>query len=61
MKCYVCAKQGVHEEAVTICIICGMGLCSEHAFKQELMVRDIIDWGFGKDRISKHPASIYLP
>ena len=51
MKCYVCAKQGKHEEAVTICIVCGMGLCSEHAFRQELPVRDIIDWGFGEEKI----------
>jgi hypothetical protein len=51
MKCYVCAKQGKHEEAVAICIVCGMGLCSEHAFRQELPVRDIIDWGFGEEKI----------
>lgn len=51
MKYYVCAKQGICEEVVTICIVCGMGLCSEHAFKQELLVRDIIDWGFGEEKI----------
>jgi hypothetical protein len=51
MKCYVCAKQGKREEAVTICIVCGMGLCAEHAFRQELLVRDIIDWGFGEEKI----------
>ena len=51
MKCYVCAKQGVDEQAVAICIVCGMGLCLGHAFKEELLVRDVIDWGFGEERI----------
>jgi hypothetical protein len=51
MKCYVCAKQGVDKDAVAICIICGMGLCLGHAFKEELLVKDIIDWGFGEERI----------
>jgi hypothetical protein len=51
MKCYVCAKQGVDKDAVAICIVCGMGLCLGHAFKEELLVRDIIDWGFGEERI----------
>jgi len=51
MKCYVCAKQGVDEQAVAICIVCGMGLCLGHAFKEELLVRDVIDWGFGEERV----------
>jgi len=28
-----------------------MGLCLGHAFKEELLVRDIIDWGFGEERV----------
>jgi hypothetical protein len=51
MKCYVCAKQGVDKDAVAICIVCGMGLCLGHAFKEELLVKDIVDWGFGEERI----------
>ena len=51
MKCYICAKQGVDEEAVAICIVCGMGLCLGHAFKEELLVKDVIDWGFGEETI----------
>jgi hypothetical protein len=51
MKCYVCAKQGVDKDAVAICIVCGMGLCLGHVFKEELLVKDIIDWGFGEERI----------
>ncbi len=51
MKCYVCAKQGVEEEAVAICIVCGMGLCLGHAFKEALEVKDIVDWGFGTETI----------
>jgi len=29
-----------------------MGLCLGHVFKEELLVRDIIDWGFGEERIA---------
>jgi hypothetical protein len=57
MKCYICAKLGVDEEAVAICIVCGMGLCLGHAFKEELIVRDIIDWGFGEERI-EYPKTL---
>lgn len=49
MKCYVCARQGVDKEAVAICIVCGMGLCLGHAFKEEVAVKDIVDWGLGKE------------
>ncbi len=38
MKCYVCAKQGKTTEAVGICIICGMGLCMDHAIREERVV-----------------------
>jgi hypothetical protein len=51
MKCYICAKQGIDSNAVAICIVCGMGLCMGHAVKEELLVKDIIDWGFGEERI----------
>jgi len=51
MKCYICAKQGIDEEAVAICIVCGMGLCLGHAFKEELAVADVINWGFGEEKI----------
>jgi hypothetical protein len=29
-----------------------MGLCLGHAFKEELLVRDIIDWGFGEEQVT---------
>lgn len=35
MKCYVCAEQGKDTDAVAICIVCGMGLCTEHAIREE--------------------------
>jgi len=31
MKCYVCAKMGKDTDAVAVCIVCGMGVCMEHA------------------------------
>lgn len=35
MKCYVCAQQGKDTEAISICIICGMGLCMEHSVRKD--------------------------
>jgi hypothetical protein len=34
-----------------------MGLCLGHAFKEELPVRDVIDWGFGEERI-EYPRTL---
>ena len=51
MRCYPCARQGKVEEAVAICIICGMGVCLDHALREELLVQDVIDWGLGEERI----------
>lgn len=36
MKCYICAEQGRDSEAVAICIVCGMGLCTEHLVRKEI-------------------------
>lgn len=36
MKCYVCALEGAVSEAVAVCIVCGMGLCMEHAIREEV-------------------------
>jgi len=61
MKCYVCAKQGVDKDAVAICIVCGMGLCLGHAFKEQLAVKDIIDWGLGEEKIVyPHPLPRFI-
>jgi len=57
MRCYICAKQGKTEEAVAICIVCGMGLCLHHAIKEELLVKDMIDWGFGQEEV-KYPHTL---
>lgn len=38
MECYVCAKAGKKTEAVGICIVCGMGLCMEHALREDVDV-----------------------
>jgi hypothetical protein len=38
MKCYVCAKMGKSEDAVAICIVCGMGTCMEHTIRREVEV-----------------------
>ena len=36
MKCYVCAEKGVDSDAVGVCIVCGMGVCMEHATVEEV-------------------------
>ena len=36
MKCYMCAKEGKDTDAVAICIVCGMGLCMDHAIREEM-------------------------
>ena len=36
MKCYVCAKNGIERDAVGVCIVCGMGVCMEHATLEEI-------------------------
>jgi hypothetical protein len=36
MQCYVCAQSGVQTEAVGICIVCGMGLCKDHAIREDV-------------------------
>ena len=38
MKCYVCAKMSKSTDAVAICIVCGMGLCMDHAIREERSV-----------------------
>lgn len=36
MKCYICAQTDKDADAVAICIVCGMGVCMEHAVKDQL-------------------------
>ena len=36
MKCYVCSKTGMVNDAVAVCAVCGKGLCVEHALEREL-------------------------
>ena len=36
MKCYVCEKMGIDREASGVCIVCGMGLCSEHMVRSDV-------------------------
>lgn len=57
MKCYDCAKLGKDTEAVTICIVCGKGICMEHSLRENLPLVDIVDWGFGKEE-HRYPIDI---
>jgi len=40
MKCYICAEQGKHSDAVGVCIVCGMAVCREHMIREETPVWD---------------------
>ncbi len=55
MKCYICAQEGKSSDAVAICIICGMGLCSEH------VVREDIDVWEGDYPFPAHKGKVKLP
>lgn len=57
MKCYQCALEGVDEDAVAICVICGMGLCKKHAIREELPVIDTIDWGLAHEE-KRYPLTL---
>ena len=50
MMCYVCNKLGKDTPAVAICIVCGMGLCSEHLVREELPVWQDVNVGMGTVR-----------
>lgn len=36
MKCYICDREGRSTDAVAVCIVCGMGLCRDHAMREEI-------------------------
>lgn len=38
LKCYECAINDVTEEAVAMCIMCGKGMCMEHAKRVDLPI-----------------------
>ncbi len=38
LKCYLCAKMGKDTDAVAACIVCGMGVCMEHAIYEQTPV-----------------------
>jgi len=57
MRCFPCAEREKMGEAVAICIICGMGICMDHAIREELLVQDVIDWGLGEEKI-RYPHSL---
>lgn len=46
MKCYKCAQGGVETEAVGMCVVCGMGLCMEHARMTEVSFWEahLLEW-----------------
>lgn len=38
MKCYVCEQLSIDRETIGICIVCGMGLCTEHMIRADVSV-----------------------
>lgn len=39
LKCYDCMEEGKDSEAVSICIVCGKGLCMDHSRRMDLPIR----------------------
>ena len=60
MKCYVCAKEGRDTDAVAVCIVCGMGLCMEHAIREDT---DVWEGGypFPAKKVKKSLPRILCP
>ena len=50
MICYVCAQSGSQSQAVAICIVCGMALCTEHLVREELPVWEKLHTGLATTR-----------
>ena len=44
MKCYECAKQNKSSDAVSICAICGKGLCVDHAHEVDVDKGSVSPW-----------------
>lgn len=38
LKCYDCMEESNDSEAVSICIVCGKGLCMDHARRMDLPI-----------------------
>ncbi|MBW6471405.1 MAG: DUF2180 family protein [Methanosarcinaceae archaeon] len=38
LKCYDCMEKGKDSEAVSVCIVCGKGLCMDHARRMDLPI-----------------------
>ncbi len=45
MKCYTCDQAGESMEAVSICVICGMGVCRNHAIQRDVPVMGTLRQG----------------
>lgn len=45
MRCYICDQQGKESPAVAICVVCGMGLCRDHAIREELSMWETVHQG----------------
>lgn len=45
MRCYACDQADESMEAVAICIVCGMGVCRDHAVRQDVAVKGTLWYG----------------
>ena len=36
MKCYVCAQSNVKTDAISVGIVCGMGVCQDHLVRADI-------------------------
>ena len=55
MKCYVDAMEGKDKDAVAICIVCGMGVCLDHAIREDVTIWEG-GYPFPSEKVSKNSA-----
>ncbi len=57
MLCYVCKRSHTDTPAVALCIVCGMGLCLDHAIREAIPVYETVETGMTATR-HKLPAAL---
>ncbi|MBZ2166505.1 DUF2180 family protein [Methanobacterium spitsbergense] len=60
MKCYVDAMEGKDKDAVAICIVCGMGVCLDHAIREDVTIWEG-GYPFPSEKVSKNMPRILCP
>ncbi len=52
MKCYICNKEEKETDAIAICIVCGIAVCKDHQFREQIPVTETYKWGLGEEKVT---------